>query len=118
VPGKAPRDLVVDPMSPRTAWLDWKVVQPYFQYGKQISYRIKVKNLRTEEIDFGHNVTVQDQSKADYWQLLDGLKGLTNYQVNVSLINVVGEGPVTSLLFVTPEGGNYLDLHVVEMLAT
>ncbi|CAB4038266.1 Down syndrome cell adhesion molecule Dscam2, partial [Paramuricea clavata] len=102
-PGKAPRNLEVYP-SPRKAWLDWKVVQPYYQYGKQISYRIIVKNLRTAEIDFGHHVAVQDQSKIDYGKLLDGLKGLTNYQLNVSLINVVGEGPITSLLFATLEG--------------
>ena len=104
VPGKAPRSLLVTPLS-RSAKFTWTVVHPSFQYGRQISYKIKAYNLRTEEIDFSFSYPVTDESRIDYVKWLSGLKGLTNYRLNVSLINQVGEGPIASLLFTTLEGG-------------
>ena len=62
-------------------------------------------NLRTGENDYIYTFSVVDQSKTDYTKGLFGLKGLTNYQLNVSLINQVGEGPIASIFFTTQEGG-------------
>ena len=62
-------------------------------------------NLRTEEIDFSFSVPVTNEGQIDYAKWLFGLKGLTDYHLNVSLINQVGEGPVASRQFTTPEGG-------------
>ena len=104
VPGKAPRSVQVTAY-PTKALMKWKVVNPSFQYGHQIKYRIVVENLRTKEIDYSHDRNVHHQATVDYQQWLLRLKGLTEYQVNVSLINEVGEGPINSLLFSTPEGG-------------
>ena len=104
VPAKAPRYLAV---VPNVKWskFTWRVVHPNYQYGRQISYRITVRNLRTEEFDFSTNILVTDQGHSDYTKWLVNLKGLNNYRVNVSLINQVGEGPTASLIFTTNEGG-------------
>ena len=104
MPARAPRLLDVLPYA-RVGRFTWKVVHASYQYGRQISYPIIVHNLRTGENDFIYNFPVVDQSKIDYTKWLFGLKGLTNYQLNVSLINQVGEGPIASIFFTTQEGG-------------
>lgn len=104
VPGKAPRPTKVEP-NVHSALLKWKVVEPDYQYGKMISHPIVVKNMRTGKIDFSHDLPVKDQSKVNYVMDLLHLKGLTNYHVNLSLVNEVGEGPRASVVFTTLEGG-------------
>ena len=104
MPGKAPRSVSVQP-SPRKALLSWSVVHPDYQYGNQISYYVTAKNLRTEELDVNYHFPVSDQSKIQYSEWIYNLKGLTEYKLNISLINQVGQGPITNEMFSTPEGG-------------
>ena len=103
MPGGAPRNVQVFRYV-KGIHLKWKVVHPTLQYGKQLHHRVVLKKLRTGDI---HRVeyAVTDQSKIDYEKWIVDLTGFTQYQLNISLVNVVGQGPVTSRTFTTKEGG-------------
>lgn len=103
MPGGAPRNVEVNPYVKKIE-LKWKVVKPSLQYGKQLHHLVVLKKLRTGDIStFEHPVT--EQSKIDYSKWISGLTGLTQYQLNISLVNIVGQGPITNLTFTTMEGG-------------
>ncbi|XP_028396320.1 uncharacterized protein LOC114520285 [Dendronephthya gigantea] len=103
LPARAPRDAIVTP-HPSKAHLRWKIVHPDYQYGTQIKYRVVVEKLRTKNIVYSLDIGVTDDETVDYECWLWNLRGLTEYRVNVSLINEVGEGPVNSVFFETTEG--------------
>ena len=110
MPAGAPRDVEVKEIFVKSVKLYWKIVRPNLQYGEQRRYLVMLEKLRTEDIR-RFEYPVSDQSKVEYHKWLPELTGLTEYELNISLINVVGEGPIATLTFTTKEGGrNHTEL--------
>ena len=115
VPGEPPRELELLDVTPHSAHLRWLAVQVSSQNGHMINYDLHVKNLRTDSFEVYVNFSITRQDLASFDYTFTGLKGLTPYKVQVSLVNEVGIGPAANLTFLTKESGKYFTVYVLRL---